>query len=489
MRLADLTGLSLPTSVRDIDIAGITADSRAVMPGFLFAALPGSKADGRRFAPDAAARGAVAILAPLGSATLPELAATGLPVIEDADPRHRLALLSATFHGRQPPRVAAVTGTNGKTSVASFATQLLAAAGRRAASLGTLGVSAPGFEDVPPLTTPDPGTLHSVLARLAAEGYDDVVMEASSHGLDQRRLDGVRIAAAGFTNLSRDHLDYHRDMDAYFTAKRRLFDSLLPSGATAVINADTPQAADLAAVAQDRGHRLLRVGMAAEAEIRLMAADRRAEGWSLTLSVLGRETPADLPLVGRFQVDNALIAVGLAIGCGMPADAAVSGLAGLVGAPGRIERCAAMPNGAPLYVDFAHTPDALQTVLQALRPHCRGRLVVVFGAGGDRDPGKRPEMGRVCAEHADVAIVTDDNPRSEDPASIRRQVLAGCPGGRDGGDRHAAIRFGAGLLQPDDVLVIAGKGHERGQTVGDRVLPFDDREQAVKAAADLAGAA
>lgn len=493
MRLADLTDAPLPAAATGLEIRGLAADSRAVGPGFLFAALPGSRVDGRRFAGDAARRGAVAVLAPAGSAAMAELAASGLPVIEDADPRRRLALMAAAFHRRQPARIAAVTGTNGKTSVASFTAQILAAAGRPAASLGTLGVSvlgtatAPGFEDVPALTTPDPVALQAVLARLATAGVDDVALEASSHGLDQRRLDGVRLAAAAFTNLSRDHLDYHGDMDRYFAAKRRLFDRLLPAGALAVLDGDGAEAAPLAALARARGHRLLRVGRAGDADIRLDRAGRTDNGWALGLTVFGAVMTVDLPLIGGFQVGNALLAAGLAIGCGLDPAVAVGGLAGLVGAPGRIERCAAMPNGAPIYVDYAHTPDALRTVLRALRPHCRGRLVIVFGAGGDRDPGKRPQMGQVCAELADIAIVTDDNPRREDPATIRLAVMAGAPAGRmlrDGGDRHAAIRLGAGLLAPDDLLVIAGKGHEPGQAVGDRVLPFDDRAEAVAVAGE-----
>ncbi len=459
MRLSDLAP-DLP----DTPVAGITADSRAVAPGMIFAALPGTKVDGRAFIADAVAKGAVGVLA--------ESAEAPVPVIRDADPRRRLALIAAALAGPQPGTVVAVTGTAGKTSVAEFTRQIFAAAGHRAISVGTLGIRG-AFEVYGGLTTPDPVWLSDKLAEAARAGVTHVAMEASSHGIDQRRLDGVRLAAAGFTNIGRDHLDYHATPEAYLAAKLRLFEALAPD-VPAVVDPDTPGGDAVLAVARHpwtvgrRGERL-----------RLVSAERLPGGALLVVEGEARHQ-VELPLVGDFQVANALIAAGLAIAAGVPEATAVLALRRLSGAPGRLERVAEK-DGAPIFVDYAHKPDAVTAALGALRPAVPGRLVCVIGAGGDRDPGKRPLMGAAAAAIADVVIVTDDNPRSEDPAAIRRAVLDGAPGAVEIGDRAAAIRAGIDMLAPGDALVVAGKGHEEGQIVGDRVLPFSDRTAILEA--------
>lgn len=468
-RLSDILGA--PCDINP-DILGLTCDSRQVSPGFLFAALPGGHADGRAFIGEAIGRGAVAVLAPTG--TVIENGATAL--ITDANPRRRFARLAAAFHARQPAVVVAVTGTNGKTSVANFTRQIWAGLDLPAASLGTVGLVSPRLVDTSPLTTPDPVTLHSMLSRLAADGVGHAAIEASSHGLDQYRLDGVTLAAAAFTNLTRDHLDYHGDMTRYRQAKWRLFDELLPPGAGAVINADSPEAEALGRLCRDRGLKLLTVGRAG-ADIRLLAANPAAAGQDLDLQVCGRRSRLHLPLAGAFQADNALLALGLAIATGARAEAATSVLADLRGVAGRLQRVATTPAGAAVYVDYAHTPDALETVLTALRPHAAGRLLVVFGCGGDRDPGKRPQMGAIAARLADQVVVTDDNPRNEQPAVIRAEILAASPKAMDVGDRRLAIRTAIGALAAGDVLVVAGKGHETGQTIAGQVFPFDDAEE------------
>jgi UDP-N-acetylmuramoyl-L-alanyl-D-glutamate--2,6-diaminopimelate ligase len=480
---------SLSTPHGDPDIRGLTADSRAVEPGFLFAALPGAKLDGKAFIDDAVKRGAVALLIDDSQAlTALHRRHPGVPVVVDANPRRRLAQIAARFHAPQPKTLVAITGTNGKTSVAAFTRQIWRQAGRRAASLGTLGIVGPDFERAGALTTPDPVTLHRELQGLARQAIDHVAVEASSHGLDQFRLDGLDIWAAAFTNLSRDHLDYHRTMPAYLAAKARLFGELMPAGRAAVLNADVPEFDALAQLCRSRSHRIYAYGTGARTELRLLAARPTPQGQELDLKVLGRRHTVTLPLVGRFQAMNALAALGLALATGVARDQAVEALGRLVGAPGRVEHVASHPNGAPIFVDYAHTPDALENVLTALRPHCRGRLVVVFGAGGDRDAGKRPVMGEVVGRLADVVVVTDDNPRGEDPAAIRRAVLAGVPDAHEIGDRGEAIAFAIDRLKPEDLLVLAGKGHERGQTVGDITHPFDDAEIARAAVALLAKA-
>ena len=466
-RLSDLV-----PGAPDVAITGITADSRAVKPGFLFAALPGSRADGAAFARAADKAGAAAVLA---AAPIKGL---DVPVVVADDVRRAYALAAAAFHGAPPGICVAVTGTNGKTSVAVFCRQIFAALGHVSASLGTLGVtiSRDGREEAvtgPGLTTPDAGELACITADLASRGVTHLALEASSHGLDQRRLDGMALKAAGFTNLTQDHLDYHGDMDAYRDAKLRLVDTLLPSGAAAVLNADSPAAPAFARAAARHGSPVLTVGEDGGL-IRMIHRAPTPQGQTLELEAAGRPFTIHLPLAGAFQVSNALVAAGLCIAAGEAVPDVLAALEHLQGAPGRLQRVGAGLRGGEAYVDYAHTPDGLKTVLEALRPHARGKLIVVFGAGGDRDRAKRPLMGAFAADLADLAIVTDDNPRSEDAAAIRRGVLAGCPAARDIGDRRAAIRAGVEALREGDVLVVAGKGHEQGQTVGGVVHPFDD---------------
>jgi UDP-N-acetylmuramoyl-L-alanyl-D-glutamate--2,6-diaminopimelate ligase len=429
----------------------------------------------------------VAILAPRGTA-LPQGAGQAA-LITDDDPRRRLALMAARFYDMQPRTIAAVTGTNGKTSVASFTRQIWQRLGHEAASLGTLGLVPPRPDAPQSLTTPDPVELHRCLAALAKDGIDHLVMEASSHGLDQRRLDGVAIGAAAFTNLTRDHLDYHGGMDAYLAAKRRLFGELLDVEGTAVLNADDPASTGLAAACAARGLRVLTYGTQGR-DLRLLHQRPTQRGQRLTLEIDGRRHEVSLLLAGTFQAANVLAALGLVLATGAQTpgalDRALDVLGGLEGVPGRLEPVGRTPAGGEVYVDYAHTPDALQTVLQALRPHASARLHVLFGCGGDRDPGKRPMMGEIAARLADAVIVTDDNPRSEDPATIRRAILAAAPRAEEIGDRGEAIARAVATLSAGDVLVIAGKGHESGQIVGDRVLPFDDRDVARRSIAALA---
>ena len=464
--------------------SGLACDSRAVKPGYLFAALPGTRADGRAFIADAVRRGAVAVLG-LPEARV-EVEALGVRFIADENPRARLAHFAAAFFGVQPATIAAVTGTNGKTSVAVFLRQIWAQLGYKAASMGTIGVVAPSGTRALAHTTPDPIEIHRLLAELAGEDVDHLALEASSHGLDQHRLDGVRLGAAAFTNITRDHLDYHADFAAYLAAKLRLFSELMEKGSVAVINADAEHAADFVAAA--RGLRVLTVGERGTA-LKLVFRAPKGDGQELTVLCGGTTYNVMLPLAGGFQASNALVAAGLAIGLGDPAVKVFAALAHLKGAAGRLEKVAAATSGAPVYVDYAHTPDALETVLTALRPHAAGRLHVVFGCGGDRDRGKRQLMGAIAAKLADVAIVTDDNPRSEEPAAIRAEILAGCPDACEIGDRAEAIRAAVAALRAGDLLVIAGKGHESGQIVGTETRPFSDRDEAVKAALALGGKA
>jgi len=460
----------------DPEIAGLTADSRAVKPGDLFAALPGGKADGASFIRDAIARGAVAVLAPAG--TVLDDARTVL--VTDDNPRRRFALMAAKFFGRQPQTMVAVTGTNGKTSVANFTRQIWSRLELPAASFGTIGLVSPQRSEAGTLTTPDPVALHRLLAELADEGVTHAAFEASSHGLDQYRLDGVSLSAAAFTNLTRDHLDYHGDMDGYWRAKRRLFAELLPDWGTAVVNADTEQAEDLKNLAQQRGQRVIGFGTVGE-DIRILKAAPAAAGQEISLSVMGRRYDLALPLAGDFQVLNAACALGLAIATGADVHLATLALETLEGVPGRLQLVARTATGAAVYVDYAHTPDGLETALRALKPHTKNRLIALFGCGGDRDPGKRPMMGAIAARLSDYAIVTDDNPRTEDAADIRAQVMVGCPNAEEIGDRRSAIRAAIAMAGEGDVVVLAGKGHESGQIVGTEVLPFDDAEEARKA--------
>ncbi len=469
---------------RDPPITALTADSRKVVPGTLFAALPGTAHDGRAFIPQAVAQGAVAILAPKGTALPPGCEHVAL--IEDENPRRRLALLAAAFHAAQPAKIAAVTGTNGKTSTAQFTRQIWEGLGHKAGAMGTLGLVAPGFPQSGSLTTPDPIDLHRTLAEVARAGVTHLAMEASSHGLDQFRLDGVLVSSAGFTNLTRDHLDYHGTMEAYFKAKAMLFERVMPKGATATINADIPEFEQLSALCRARKQTVIGFGTNGK-ELRVLDLTPLPHGQRLELEVFGKARTIELPLVGRFQVWNALCALGLAIGTGEDPERAADQLSNSKVVRGRLELAATLPNGAAVYVDYAHTPDGLETVLKSLRPHTLGRLSVVFGCGGDRDRGKRPMMGEIAARLADRVIVTDDNPRTEVPASIRAAVMEGCPGATEVDDRAKAIRLAVGELGPGDVLVVAGKGHEQGQIIGTEVRPFDDATVARAAVAEILG--
>ncbi|MEK7820209.1 MAG: UDP-N-acetylmuramoyl-L-alanyl-D-glutamate--2,6-diaminopimelate ligase, partial [Pseudomonadota bacterium] len=405
--------------------------------------------------------------------------------LADANPRRAYALMAARFFARQPATVVAVTGTNGKTSTVHFLRQIWTALGHRAAGIGTLGLIGADGARTPSggLTTPDPAELHRLLRDLADGGVAHLAMEASSHGLDQHRLDGVRLKAAAFTNLTRDHLDYHRDMGTYGAAKRRLFAELLPEDGVAIIHAAAPGAEDILETCRRARRRIVTYGTEG-ADVALLAARPSPNGQRLELSVFGAARTVVLPLVGGFQVENALCALALAVVCGADAERALACLEKLDSVPGRLEKAGETRTGAAVYVDYAHTPDALANVLAALRPHTPGKLAVVFGCGGDRDAGKRPEMGRIAARDADAVIVTDDNPRGEDASSIRRAILAACPGAEDIADRRQAIRTAVARLRAGDVLVLAGKGHEQGQIVGAEARPFDDRTEARAALAE-----
>jgi len=469
-------------------LTGLTQDSRAVRPGFLFAALPGSVAHGAAYISTALAAGAVAILTDPAGARLAAkaLSTSHAAVVMAEDPREALASAAALWFGLQPATMVAVTGTNGKTSVATFARQIWTLLGHAAINIGTTGVegawAAPSSH-----TTPDPITLHKMLAQAATAGITHAAMEASSHGLDQRRLDGVRLKAAGFTNFTQDHLDYHHTFDAYFAAKSALFTRVLPPDGVAVINLNDPKGQELAAMAAVRGLRLITVGHSVACDLCIVAQRFDATGQDLRLSWKGTPYQVRLGLIGGFQAENVALAAGLVIAAGaQPADV-LTALSGLTGVRGRMQLAATRKNGAAVYVDYAHTPDAIATALKALRPHVMGRLIVVFGAGGDRDRAKRPLMGAAAAANADLCYVTDDNPRSEDPATIRAAVLAECPGATEVGDRAEAILRGVDALLPGDALLVAGKGHESGQTIAGHVYPFDDVEQASVAVAALDG--
>ena len=471
-------GLSeLIVSGGDVRVRALSVDSRAVAAGTLFCALPGTLAHGARFAAQAIADGAVAVLTDAEGYARHGVDTPEATWLVAEDPRAALAKLAADWYGAQPETMIAVTGTNGKTSVSTFVRQLWAAMGLRAVNFGTTGVE--GAVRAPlSHTTPEPITLHALLADLAARDVTHAAMEASSHGLAQRRLDGVRLQAAGFTHLSRDHLDYHATFEAYEAAKALLFTRVLKTGATAVINLDTDAGRRMAALARDGGRAVLGVGRAEDAALRLFETAYTAQGQRLRYAWGGVEREVALDLIGAFQAENALLAAGLCIAAGAEAEAVFDVLGQLAPVAGRMQLAATMPRGAGVYVDYSHTPDSVETALRALRPHVAGRLVCIVGAGGDRDAGKRPLMGRAAAENADAVIVTDDNPRSEDPATIRAAVLEGAPGAREIGDRAEAIAAGIAMLEAGDVLLIAGKGHETGQIVGDRVLPFDDVEVA-----------
>ncbi|MBR7620545.1 UDP-N-acetylmuramoyl-L-alanyl-D-glutamate--2,6-diaminopimelate ligase [Phenylobacterium sp. 20VBR1] len=470
VRLSQLVARDLAV---DPMIEGVTADSRKVKPGFLFAALPGTKADGLAFVPSAVSAGAAAVIA---TAQAPGV---DVPFVVTPDPRRAYALAAAAFWKDQPATVVAVTGTNGKTSVAAFCRQIFNAGGHRAASMGTLGVYATGPDgfdaqlEPPGLTTPDAADVTELMSKLVAMGVTHLALEASSHGVDQRRLDGARIQAAGFLNLTQDHLDYHHTMEAYRDAKLRLFTTLLPRGGTAVLNADSDAYDAFAAAAVTHGQTIVSVGEAGQG-LKLVARTPTPEGQRLTILAEGQSYQVNLPLVGGYQASNALVAAGLCIAAGEPVAGVMKALETLEGAPGRLQLIGTGQKGGVAYVDYAHTPDGLETVLKALRPHVEGKLIVVFGAGGDRDRTKRPLMGGIAAQYADIAIVTDDNPRSEDPAAIRAEVSAGTTGMQNIGDRRTAIRAGVDQLEAGDILVVAGKGHEQTQTIAGVAHHFDD---------------
>ena len=482
MKLRDLFSddARMDSQAAALEVHGIAMDSRAVKSGDLFFALSGSKTDGARFVDAAISAGAIAI-----AGDHPPPGERAVPFVAVQNPRRALALAAAKFFPRQPATIAAVTGTSGKTSVAAFARQIWLRLGHASASIGTIGLVSPKRTIYGSLTTPDPVALHRQLDEIARDGVSHLALEASSHGLDQFRLDGVRIAAGGFTNLSRDHMDYHPDVAHYLAAKLRLFRDLVPPGGAAVISADHDCSQAVIDAARERKLLTMTVGLKGDGAgegIRLVGAEIDGLAQKLMLEHRGRKHAVRLPLVGEFQVENALVAAGLAIGTGSAPQAVFSALEHLEGAKGRLERVGEH-NGASIFVDYAHKPDALAKALQALRPYAKRKLVVVFGAGGDRDAGKRPLMGAIASDNADSVIVTDDNPRSEKPEAIRAAILAEAKGACEIGDRTEAIRTAIAGLQSGDALLIAGKGHETGQIVGDKILPFSDHEAVISALA------
>lgn len=469
-----------PKGAADPEIKGLSSDSRHSGADWLFAALPGTAHDGRLFIGDAVRNGAVAVLVPKGTPV-----SQNVSVIESDQPHHEFSLMAARFYHQQPAHIAAVTGTNGKTSTVHFTQQLWAASGLKSVSLGTLGLRGQVMQ-AGSMTTPDAVTLHATLADLVSAGVTHLAMEASSHGLQQSRMDGVRVEAAGFTNLTRDHLDYHPDMDAYFRAKARLFTDILQEVGVAVLNEDVPEFTPLHKICAGRGITVQGYGETGRT-LRLHGRRPLPQGQEIVIEVMGRRHTLVLPLVGSFMIMNALCALGLAMA--MAQDAIdPQFLSQIEGAPGRLQLVSTRQGGGAVYVDYAHTPDALQNVLSALRPHTEGRLICLFGCGGDRDSGKRPVMGRIAAEMADIAIVTDDNPRSEDAAAIRKAIHAGATKNlEDIPGRREAINRAIEQIQAGDVLVLAGKGHEQGQIFADHVEPFDDVEEARRALKDLKG--
>ena len=473
---------------REARVTGLAVDSRQVKLGNLFAALPGSRIHGGEFIQFALRMGAAAILTDRAGAEIAsaELSASDAALVVTEDPRQALAFAAALWFGRQPETVVAVTGTSGKTSVATFTRQIWQALGLHAANLGTMGVLG---DFTAPLahTTPEPITLHRLLAEMAGAGITHAAMEASSHGLDQGRLDGVHLKAGAFTNFSQDHLDYHADFEEYFAAKAGLFNRVLPEDATAVVNIDEVRGREMAKIAGTRGLDLITVGRAPLADLCIGAQRFDATGQDLRFTWKGEAHLVRLALIGGFQAENVLAAAGLAIAGGEEPEAVFKTLHDLTTVRGRMELAAKRENGATVFVDYSHKPGALASALQSLRPHVMGRIVCVFGAGGDRDRLKRPLMGQAAAQYADVVIVTDDNPRSEDPAAIRAEVMKGCPEATEIADRAEAILLGVDALQPGDALLIAGKGHETGQIIGNDIYPFDDAEQASVAVAALDG--
>lgn len=473
----------------DVAVTGLAVDSRLVKPGHLFAALPGTKVHGATFVTAALERGAGAVLTDRAGEDIARQALAGgaVPLLVVEDARLALSCAAALFFGAQPATMVAVTGTNGKTSVATFTRMIWQALGLEAVNIGTTGVEG-AFAAPSSHTTPEPITLHRLLSEMAAAGVTHAAMEASSHGLAQRRLDGVMLKAAAFTNFTQDHLDYHATFEEYFDAKAGLFTRVLPEDGTAVINTDDPKGPQIAAFAKARGHKLIRVGHGDGCEIQLQGQRFDARGQDVRFLWQGGPQMVRLPLIGGFQAMNVLTAAGLVIACGAAPKAVFDALGQLSTVRGRMQLAATRTNGATVFVDYAHTPDAVETALRALRPHVLGRIVAIVGAGGDRDRTKRPLMGAAAAAHADAVIVTDDNPRTEDPALIRAAVMAGAgPEAAEVGDRAEAILRGVDALGPGDALLIMGKGHERGQVIGTDVFPFDDAEQASIAVAALDG--
>lgn len=472
--------LDFPPSAASLNITGLTPDSRLVQPGFLFIALKGAHVDGAGFIPGAKAAGAVAVL------TDSDVDGQGLVVLKSANAMRAMALMAAAFYGRQPAHMVAVTGTDGKTSTADFYRQFWHLMGERSASIGTLGFLGGDGEVLLPgsYTTPYPVQLHEALAGLQGKGVEHVCMEASSHGLHQHRLDGVKLEAAGFTNLGRDHMDYHVTEEAYFEAKMRLFMELLPRGGTAVINQDDGHFRKVRSICDARGHKVIGFGKAGE-QFRVVSLTPTPYGQIVEAELFGKAYRLEIGLVGAFQAMNILTALGLVVGSGRDLEDALAVIPRLKGVPGRLEQVVSLANGAAAYIDYAHTPMALANILKTLRPHTAGKLHVVFGCGGDRDTGKRPEMGRIADELADVVVVTDDNPRSEEPAVIRKAIMAAATRAKEVADRRQAIYGALKELASGDILVIAGKGHEKIQIVGDKAFPFDDAEVAREAAKEL----
>lgn len=461
----------------DAEVTGLTCDSREVKPGYVFAALPGTVTDGRKFIEGALEKGASAVLS-TGELDLP------VPYLASDEPRLNYAIMAAKLYAGQPKTLVAMTGTNGKSSTVEFLRQIWAYAGHQAACFGTLGVQAPNGYRPLTHTTPDAVALHKTLSELTHEGVTHAAMEASSHGLDQYRLDAVKVTASGFTNLTQDHFDYHTDAEDYFMAKARLFTELTPVGAPVVINTNDEYGQRLVKMCEERGQKVMQVGWSGQ-DIRIDEVMPRAASQMVTLVANGQRHKIELPLAGEFQVLNAISALGLALVTGVEMEPALKALENLHGVAGRMERAGQTKEGAPIFVDFAHTEDGLDKLLRSVRPHTVGKIIVAFGCGGDRDPDKRPKMGKVAAKLADEVIVTDDNPRTEEAGSIRKAVLAGCPEATEIGDRAAAIREGINRLGPQDCLVIAGKGHEQGQIIGTEVIPFSDVEQVKLALKEL----
>jgi UDP-N-acetylmuramoyl-L-alanyl-D-glutamate--2,6-diaminopimelate ligase len=469
--LRDGIDTEMPTWAHYVDIKSIAVDSRQAGPKSLFVAIPGTKSDGAQYLMDAQGRGSIVAIAAKGM-RVPW--SVHIPVLRVADPRQALSTLASRFYATQPETVVAVTGTSGKTSVSEFTRQIFGELGLNSASLGTIGVVTGTRAEYGSLTTPDPLSLHATLQRLAGEGITHLAMEASSHGLDQRRLDGVRLKAAAFTNLGRDHLDYHPTVEEYLAAKLRLFKELLPAGAPVVVNTDGDRAADVIEAAKARGANLITVGRHGDT-LRLISAKQDGFKQALRIEHAGKTHSVELPLVGAYQVENALTAAGLAIATGADTERVIAALSHIKGVKGRLEIVGEARGGLGV-VDYAHKPEALIAALDACRPFATGRLICVVGCGGDRDKGKRPIMGEIAVQRADVVIVTDDNPRTETPETIRAEILAGAKGAREIGDRAEAIRTAVKMIGPGDVVLVAGKGHETGQIVGATTLPFSDQD-------------